>query len=166
MIFLTLGTQLPFDRLVRAVDEWCGARGRDDVFGQIADPGDTGYRPQHFDWVAHLPPEDYTTRFASARLIVAHAGMGSIITAMERGKPIVLMPRRADLGEHRNEHQLATARRFADRPGIHVVPDAAALARTLDRLSEQAGPAPQPVSPFAEPRLIEAVRGMIRGPKQ
>lgn len=109
MIFLTLGTQLPFDRLVRAVDEWCGARGRDDVFGQIADPGDTGYRPQHFDWVAHLPPEDYTTRFASARLIVAHAGMGSIITAMERGKPIVLMPRRADLGEHRNEHQLATA---------------------------------------------------------
>ncbi|MSU91740.1 hypothetical protein GE300_19355 [Rhodobacteraceae bacterium 2CG4] len=165
MIFLTLGTQLPFDRLVRAVDEWCHARGRDDVFGQIAEPGDAGYRPRHFDWVAHLPPADYGARFAAARLIVAHAGMGSIITAMELGKPIVLMPRRADLAEHRNDHQLATARRFADRPGIHVVPDAAALARTLDRLSDRTGPAPHAVSPFADPRLIEALRSLIRPPR-
>ena len=36
MIFLTIGSHEPFDRLVRYVDEWCAERGRDDaVFGQI-----------------------------------------------------------------------------------------------------------------------------------
>lgn len=45
-----------------------------------------------------------------ARLIVAHAGMGTIISAMTKGKPIIVFPRIAALGEHRNEHQLATSK--------------------------------------------------------
>ncbi len=34
MIFVTVGEQLPFDRLVRAVDEWAAASGKE-VFAQI-----------------------------------------------------------------------------------------------------------------------------------
>lgn len=164
MIFLTLGTQLPFDRLVRALDGWCATRARDDVFGQIADPGPDGYRPQHFDWVAHLAPEAYRARFAAADLIVAHAGMGSIITAMELGKPIVLMPRRADLGEHRNDHQMATAKRFAERPGIRVVQDDCALIEALERPQDGKDLSTEGFAPFAEPRLLDALRGMINPP--
>ena len=62
MIFLTVGTQLPFDRLVAAVDDWCAARGESDVFGQICDPGPDGYRPKHFEWVADLDPADQSVR--------------------------------------------------------------------------------------------------------
>jgi UDP-N-acetylglucosamine transferase subunit ALG13 len=165
MIFLTLGTQIPFDRLVRAVDEWRGARGDrgPEVFGQLPDPGTDGYRPVNFPFVGHLKPSDYQARVEACSIIVAHAGMGSIITAMTHAKPIVLMPRRASLREHRNEHQLATVARFGDRPGIHVAMETGDLAPLLDRLVDQAAEAPAPISPFAEPRLTDTLRAAILG---
>ncbi|MEM1345650.1 MAG: glycosyltransferase, partial [Pseudomonadota bacterium] len=100
MIFLTLGTQLPFERLVRAVDAWAGAR-QAVVFAQIPDPGEGGYVPRHMEWTARLAPEDFTRRCESAQVIVSHAGMGSIITALSLAKPLILMARRSALGEHR-----------------------------------------------------------------
>ena len=35
MIFATVGTQLPFDRLIAAVDRWAGTRPGREVFAQI-----------------------------------------------------------------------------------------------------------------------------------
>jgi UDP-N-acetylglucosamine transferase subunit ALG13 len=49
--------------------------------------------------------------------------MGSIITALELGKPIIVMPRSGDLGEHRNNHQISTAQKFAEQGSIHVAMD-------------------------------------------
>ncbi len=47
-IFVTVGTELPFDRLVRAIDHWAGERGRgSEVFAQI---GRTQFRPEHIGW--------------------------------------------------------------------------------------------------------------------
>jgi UDP-N-acetylglucosamine transferase subunit ALG13 len=42
---------------------------------------------------------------SEADLLIAHAGIGFILTAMELQKLIVLFPRKASLGEHRNENQ-------------------------------------------------------------
>jgi UDP-N-acetylglucosamine transferase subunit ALG13 len=134
VIFLTVGTQLPFDRLVAAVDAWAWARGRDDVFGQISDPGPAGYRPKHFDWVADLDPIAFEARFRAASHIVAHAGMGTIIGALGQGKPLLIVPRRAHLGEQRNDHQFATARRFGTRPGILVAFEAEEVPARIDAL--------------------------------
>lgn len=164
MIFVTVGTQLPFDRLVRAVDSWAGSRGRTDVFGQIADPGPGGYRPTHFPFTAHVAPAEFERRCRDASLIVAHAGMGSLITAMTFGKPIVVMPRQGRLGEHRNDHQCATAERLGDRPGVFVAQDEGALEAVLDAAG--AGPAvggDGSLRPFADDSLIAAVRAAILG---
>jgi UDP-N-acetylglucosamine transferase subunit ALG13 len=105
VIFVTVGSSEPFDRLVRAVDEWAGLRGRSDVFAQI---GHSDYQPKHIQCSKFLDPSEFRTRFNNAQFVVAHAGMGSIITALEIGKPIVVMPRRAHLGETRSDHQVAT----------------------------------------------------------
>lgn len=164
MIFLTVGTQLPFDRLVRAVDAWARARGRTDVFGQIADPGPNGFRPTAFPWTANVTPGEFQARCQEATLIVAHAGMGSLISAMTHARPILIMPRQAGLGEHRNDHQLATADRLKDRPGVFVAADEATLAERLDALAAptaQAGTAT--LRPFADDRLIATVRAAIMG---
>lgn len=165
MIFLTLGTHEPFDRLVRAVDDWCASRGRGrgDVFGQIVSPGATGYRPKHFEWVDRIPPDEYQSRFAQADFVIAHAGMGSIITAMSLARPIVLMPRRAALGEQRNDHQLATVERFRGKPGIFVAMTETELPQVLDTLSAAGDVAVASVSPFAEDRLIATLRQTILG---
>ncbi|MBY8978140.1 glycosyltransferase family 28 protein [Rhodobacteraceae bacterium NNCM2] len=157
MIFLTVGTQLPFDRLVRAVDAWA-AQGEVPVFGQISDEAE--YRPTNFEWTARLSPSDFEARFTAASAVVSHAGTGTIISALTRGKPILIMPRRASLGEHRNEHQLATVERFGQRSGIWVAGDHAELAPALSRMLS-APPAAAALTPFAEPELVGALRAAL-----
>ena len=161
MILLTVGTQLPFDRLVRALDAWCAASGRTDVFGQIGAVGSQGYRPKHFEWSEFLAPGKLDQLARQADLVVAHAGMGSIISALQYAKPIVIMPRRGALGEHRNDHQLATAARFADRNGVFVADDESVLPEVIARALKQADGSLQSVPDCAQPALINAIRSFI-----
>ena len=71
-IFLAVGTQLPFDRLTKALDGWCGATGRgSEVFGQVGHLDETHVTPVHFEWQARIGPEDYTQRMQNADVIVA-----------------------------------------------------------------------------------------------
>lgn len=127
MIFLTLGTQLPFERLVRALDEVAPDLG-EPVFGQI---GNSRHRPAHFESVDFLAPVDFKARFEAARVIVGHAGIGTILSGLKAQKPLVLMARRAALGEHRNDHQMATVAQLGRIRGIHVAEDAAGLRALL-----------------------------------
>jgi UDP-N-acetylglucosamine transferase subunit ALG13 len=94
-----------------------------------------------------------------ADAIVAHAGMGTILNALQLGKPLLVMPRRAALGEHRNEHQSATARRFQELGGVAVADDAEALAEALGGL--RAITAAARISPYASDRLISALSSFI-----
>jgi UDP-N-acetylglucosamine transferase subunit ALG13 len=110
VIFLTVGSQLPFDRLTTAVDDWAARRPGLELFGQV---GNTDKPPANFASVATMSPEEYQRRFADADLIVAHAGMGTIIAALESGKPLLMLPRVARLGESRNDNQVGTARHFS-----------------------------------------------------
>lgn len=161
MIFLTVGTHEPFDRLVRTVDEWCTSRRYPAVFAQIANPGPLGYRPRNFEWVGHLAPDAYEARFRSAAMVVSHAGMGSIITAMQLGKRIVVLPRRGDLRETRNDHQIATARRLKDRTGIHVAMAEQDLPGVLDAAFKNEGSSAPRIAAFAETRMTTALRAFI-----
>lgn len=156
MIFVTVGTQLAFDRMVGVVDRWAGRTGRTDVFAQI---GPTAAPPEHIEWRDFLPPDEHRRRFDAASVVVSHAGMGTILSALEASKPLLIVPRRAALGEQRNDHQLATADRFSGAPGIRVARDEEELARELDRLEDFVG-AP-PIASHASPELIHAVRTFI-----
>lgn len=152
MIFATVGTQLPFDRLIQALDDWAGAHADTEVFAQI---GRGGYEPRHIGWSHDLDPREFRSRLEACDAIVAHAGMGTIISAVELGKRVIVMPRRAALGEHRNEHQLATVARLGHLQGLEIVhdPDAlwAALARGQSVAAGSAGAGPAP-------ELIAAIR--------
>ncbi|MEO6436727.1 MAG: glycosyltransferase [Tepidisphaeraceae bacterium] len=153
MIFVTVGTQLPFDRLTRAIDEWAGLHGRgEEVFAQV---GPTEWRPKHMRWSPFITAEEFARRTREARVIVAHAGMGSIITALELGKPILVMPRRASLGEHRNEHQMATASHFQALGRIAVALDEQELLEKLGSVSDLS--AADRIAHTASPRLLRAL---------
>ncbi|MFQ3667175.1 MAG: glycosyltransferase [Sphingomonadaceae bacterium] len=162
MIFLSVGTQEPFDRLVRAVDSWAAAAPVP-VFGQLGALGPESYRPAHMQWAEFIPADQYEARLQACRVMVAHAGMGSIISALTHMKPLLILPRRASLGEHRNEHQLATAEKFRARPGIHVADDEAAIGPLLDRLLETGDGATEALAAEASPDLIAALRRFIQG---
>lgn len=165
MIFLTIGTHEPFDRLIRAVDDWCGQRqGTPKLFGQITDPGAESYRPQHFEWVTRLTPAEYSERMERSSLIVSHAGMGSIITALHLGKPIVVMPRRGHLRETRNDHQYTTVKMLAGRAGIYVAQDETCLAAVLDQAIAEIGSTSAPrIGAFADAGLTDTLRAFLTG---
>ena len=162
MIFVTVGHELRFDRLIKALDDWSLASGNHDIFAQVAELGEDGYQPKNFKWQSFLNPDEFKSSFEKADLIIAHAGMGTIITALTLKKPLVIVPRKGALKETRNDHQIATAEQFARRSGIYVAADETELGPVLDNLV--ANPPPgmsEAASPFAEPRLISAIRNFI-----
>lgn len=116
MILLTVGMQLGFDRLVASMDAITPSLGQP----VIAQTGIGTYPPQHMQAQHAFSPEEFEALAAQADLIVAHAGIGSVLTARRHNIPIVLVPRRVDLGEHRNDHQLATAAQLRGREMIFV----------------------------------------------
>ncbi|MCA9000833.1 MAG: glucuronosyltransferase, partial [Planctomycetes bacterium] len=129
MILVTVGTQGPFDRLVRAVDEWAAGRKGLEIFAQI---GTGAYQPQHIEFAESMDPVRFANLLERADVVIAHAGMGTILKALELGKPVLIMPRRASLGEQRNEHQLATADRFRKLGVVRVAADESELREQLE----------------------------------
>ena len=156
MIFVTVGAQMPFDRLVKTVDQWASDHGRADIFAQI---GLTDFCPSTIQWTQFLDPGEFKRRYEAASVIVAHAGTGSIITALQMGKPILIMPRRASLRETRNDHQVATAEQFRRFASVVVAWDEKELIAGLDGINAMDGR--QRIGPSASPELVAAIRGFI-----
>lgn len=133
MIFLTVGTEFPFDRLVRAIDELIGDGVlHEPVFGQI---GHTRHRPRHMHWVETLERELYAQKMEDCRAVISHAGMGTIIAALKLGKPLLVLPRLKKYGEVVNDHQIGTARRFELLGYILVAHNTKELAVQLKELT-------------------------------
>ena len=158
MILVTVGTDLPFDRMVRVVDHWACENRRNDVFAQI---GEGGWEPRHIRFEKFLSPPEFTRCFMSASVIISHAGMGTILFALYHGKPILVMPKKASLGEHRSEHQLATARRMMELGSVNVAFDERELRDRLDHLDGLVQP--RRIGNCAGDGLVTGLRGFIFG---
>jgi UDP-N-acetylglucosamine transferase subunit ALG13 len=147
---------MAFDRLVNTVDDWARSMGRTDVFAQV---GPTTNPPRFIPWTSFLAPATFRSRLQESSVLVGHAGMGTILEGLRYAKPVVIMPRRGDLRETRNDHQVATARRFTDRPGISVAFDETQLRACLAHVdSLMGGPA---IAQHATPELVVMVREFI-----
>lgn len=169
MIFFTVGTQLPFDRLTRAVDEWCAETSVDmPVFGQVGILGPDSYRPRCFAFEERITPQDFVARAKQASLIVSHAGMGTIITSLSLSKPLVVLARLAKYGEQRNDHQVATVRHLGQRSGLTVAGSEAEIPEILTRLATRGHEdcTQDALQTYADDRLIAALRDFIHeGPQ-
>jgi beta-1,4-N-acetylglucosaminyltransferase len=129
MIFLTIGTQEPFDRLIRTVDELVAEGAFDDeVVGQVG----SGYSPKHFKSCTMMDKTEFDRYMKKSQFVISHAGMGSIITAHSLCKPMIVMPRLKKYREHVNDHQLYTACKF-EQLGVIVT------ARDKPELKEKSG---------------------------
>lgn len=159
MIFVTVGSQMPFDRLINAVAKWAATQPElPDVLAQV---GLTKLRPAGLRAVSSLSPEEFRSTVAKAKVIVAHAGMGSVLTAMEFGKPLVVLPRRGVLCETRNDHQVATARWLAAKEGIFVAMEDGDLADAIDRACASTLATSQ-ICSSASTDLLDALRAFIQ----
>jgi len=162
VILVTAGNDLPFSRLMRHADAWAKAHPDERILAQTGRLQKSDYVPGSMPWVELLPADRFEHHCGEAKLIVAHAGMGSIITALAAGTPIVILPRLARLKEHRNDHQLATAKRFIGRPGLFVAWREDDLAGAIDQALT--APATSPgdrLAQFAPAGFTDRLRAFI-----
>ena len=119
MIFLTVGTIFPFDRLVKAVDN-AVAEGSitEEVFAQV---GLEAKKPDHIESVESLDKKTFDKIAADSSCMISHAGMGSILAALNLEKPLLVMPRLRKYRENINDHQIATAEKFEQLGHIMAV---------------------------------------------
>ncbi|MDD1529420.1 glucuronosyltransferase [Bradyrhizobium sp. WBOS7] len=148
---------VPFDRLIQIMDGWAADHPAEAVFAQI---GTGRYEPRAMEFSRILSPQDFAERVASCSLVVAHAGMGSVISAAQAAKPIVLFPRRQSLREHNTDHQLDTVKWLADRPGIYVATDEVQIREQIARARRESVSA-APLSATAPASFAQRIRRAI-----
>ena len=112
MIFFTLGTeQFPFQRMVDAADLVAEALPAEEVFVQIGKHPDP---PRLAMWERWLSYPDFAARVRDARVVVTHAGAGSLLSCAWIGKIAITAPRLHRFGEHVDDHQTELAGRMAE----------------------------------------------------
>ena len=158
MIFVTVGTQFPFERLVNGVDAWASRHAsRPAVFAQVGEHEGTLSAIEHESFVDAVRCNQLTDE---SDVVVAHAGVGTVLTALSMGTPVIVMPRRADLGEHRNNHQLDTVKWMRQLDGVTVVESVEELETALDAFAAS-GSTPVRLAASADPQLLRAISGFV-----
>ena len=132
MILVTVGSMFPFDRLVQAMDRVVAAGGVDEEV--VAQIGSGSYEPRSMSFERFMAKDRFDQLLSQASAVVSHAGVGTIATALARSLPMVVMPRRGAFGEHVNDHQVGTARRWAELGHVLVANEADDLPRMLKQL--------------------------------
>jgi UDP-N-acetylglucosamine transferase subunit ALG13 len=126
MILITCGTnEQPFDRLVAA------AHDLGDGEHLFVQHGASQVEHGFGEWVDFVSFDELADRMRDARVVISHAGVGSIILARRCGKVPIIVPRRADLGEAVDDHQVPLARRLHDRGLVELVENVADLPRAV-----------------------------------
>ncbi len=161
MIFVTVGAQMPFDRLIGWVDAWAGRSGRRDVVAQI---GPSALAPRYLRATQFLDPPEFRSHMRQAEAIVSHAGMGTILDALALGRPLLVVPRLGQLAETRNDHRVATARRFAEEGLVRAAYSETEFGDEMQRLATQRGG--REIRQGAEARLLARIRSFALGGQQ
>ena len=153
MIFVTLGTQrFSFDRLLR------GLQGLPSGEELVVQGGASSLRPAGAVWFDFLEYAELVEQVRAARVVVAHAGVGTVLTAVREGKCPVVVPRLHRYGEAVDDHQLAFGRRLAQSGFVTLVEDPARLSEALSAASQSP---PRASAPSGE--LVADLRDYLEG---
>jgi UDP-N-acetylglucosamine transferase subunit ALG13 len=134
LVFVTVGTDHHrFDRLVDAAGSWGAqhpevrlvvqhgtARPVDGVANVECDP--------------FLAPERFRSLLTEAAAVVCPGGPGGIMETRAAGLRPIVMPRRAHLAEHVDDHQLTFSRFLAGHDLVTLAEETRELSEALDRV--------------------------------
>jgi len=120
MIFVAVGTQFSFNRLVQYMDEWVISDDNTNNETVIAQVSDGDYQAKNIETQPFMGGEQYNKNIREASVFVSHAGMGNIISAREQQTPIIVINRQHKLGEHRNDHQADGIKWMGKLDGVYT----------------------------------------------
>ncbi len=108
MILVLTGTHdQPFDRLVKWVDRLAasGKLGPD----VLVQRGASRVVPRSCRSVRHIGYSELRKLVRRSEFVISHAGAGTVIDVLSERKPLILVPRFREFGEHGDDHQIQLA---------------------------------------------------------
>lgn len=133
MIFAAVGNcYWNFERLIKEMDR-IAAKTDEEVVIQV---GYTEFEPKNSRYFTFTSNEEINDLFENMRVIVAHAGVGTIVKAINHKKPIILVPRRHKFGEHYDDHQVEIANALEKDERVKIVWDVAELEGAINNVGE------------------------------
>lgn len=72
--------------------------------------GRTEYEPQYCDYFTFTSYGKFLNYIKNAKVVVTHAGVGTIIECLMSKKSMILVPRRKKFDEHIDDHQIDIAK--------------------------------------------------------
>lgn len=117
MIFVTVGgDHYQFNRLVKAVDEYCG-REKQEAFIQI---GSSDYIPLYCQWKRFLSFKQMQSLLHASSIVISHAGAGTILACIAGGKVPIVVPRLSRFNEVVDDHQVDFAQRMQNQGYVYL----------------------------------------------
>lgn len=107
--FVTVGFErMPFDRLIRGIDDLV----MEGILSEttLVQRGHTPYVPEHCRCVNFLNFEEMVSAIQECDVVISHAGVGTILLCHDLGFRPIVVPRRGDLREHVDNHQMEFGR--------------------------------------------------------
>jgi len=99
VIFVTVGTTLPFDALIRFVD---GMVERGEIAELVhCQIGPGAYEPQRCEWFRFKPT--LHAEIVNASLVIGHGGTGTVTGLLGAGKPFVAVANPAGADNHQRD---------------------------------------------------------------
>ncbi len=130
MIFATVGTHYQsFERFVRAVDALAGSTGEEVIIQRGATP----LEPAHAQAFTYASASEIEALMRSARVVLTHAGAGSLMMARAVARAIVVVPRVKRFGEMVDDHQLELADALERLGWVAVVRNVGDLPAAIER---------------------------------
>lgn len=110
--FVTVGTHGPFPRLIAEVDRLAAANLLPrPVIVQHPAGVDCPHADRTFP---ECSVEEFQELLQNSRLVITHAGAGSILSALGVKRPTIAIARLSRFGEHYDDHQLEILRKFRE----------------------------------------------------
>ncbi|MDT8858813.1 exopolysaccharide biosynthesis protein [Alkalihalobacillus sp. MEB130] len=135
MIFVVLGThELPFTRLLQEVERLQNEGViTEEVVVQV---GHTPYESNSMKLIPFMSYAEMESYFDEARLVLTHAGTGSIITGVKKGKTVIAASRLEKYGEHNDDHQIEISETFSKKGHILSVVEMKDLEAKLEEAKD------------------------------
>ncbi len=120
------------NRLIEAVDNL--APHFDEEF--FIQTGNSSYIPKNCNYQDFLDSETYNKMIAQSSVLITHAGVGTIISGITAGKPVIVVPRLVEYGEHVDDHQSQIAEAFSAKKLVLCCTDVAKLGEYIEKAKD------------------------------
>lgn len=135
MIVVLLGTQHnEFRRLLNKIEE-CISNGiiKEEV---VVQAGFTKFESNKMKVFDLKPIEEIEKLVDKASFVITHGGVGSILTALEKNKKVIAVPRLSEFNEHVNDHQKQIVEVFNQKGHIIGIQSVENLPKAINNVDE------------------------------